>query len=67
MRNLENTLVGGESNTGIKSPNVSTLRPVKRRFFIYLSLHHPNNHFEKYFYLKFACPQLSSQKITVLS
>lgn len=39
MCNLDNTLVGGESNTGIRSPNASTLRPVKRRFFSFLCLY----------------------------
>lgn len=52
---------------GIRNPNASTLRPVKCRFFLSVSVQYPHNHFEKYFYLLFACLQLNSQKITVLS
>jgi hypothetical protein len=31
---------------GIRNSEASNLRPVKRTFFIFLSLHHPNNPFE---------------------
>lgn len=47
---------------GIRNPNASTLRPVKNRFLISVSVQYPNNHFEKYFYLLFTCLQLSNQK-----
>jgi hypothetical protein len=42
---------------GIRNPNASTLRPVKRR-----SVKYPKIHFEKYFSILFASLQLSSQK-----